>query len=65
MSKRTKLTLIIVALALVVIFILQNMVMVEIRFYFWTISMPRSLMMFILVAIGLITGWFLNRYTRK
>jgi len=63
MSLRTKLIFIIISFILAIIFILQNMIMVEIRFFFWTISMPRSLLMFLLLALGLAIGWFLNSYS--
>jgi uncharacterized integral membrane protein len=43
-----------------VIFIIQNVAVIEIRFLFWTLSMSRALMMFILVAIGMVIGWILH-----
>jgi len=60
---RTKLTLILIFSVLAVIFILQNMIMVEIRFFFWTISISRSLLMLLLLVAGFIIGWFLNSYS--
>lgn len=47
----------IVLLSVVVIFIVQNMVAVDIRFLFWKISMSRSLMIFFVLAIGIAIGW--------
>lgn len=44
-------------LLLVVVFIVQNAAVVEIQFFFWNISMSRSLMIFFVLAIGIIIGW--------
>jgi len=47
---------------LAVLFIIQNVMVVEIRFLFWTLSMSRSLLIFFLLAIGIIIGWLLHSY---
>lgn len=44
-------------LLLVVIFIVQNASVVDIQFLFWKISMSRSLMIFFVLAIGVVIGW--------
>ena len=44
-------------LLLTVIFIMQNATVVEIQLLFWQISMSRSLMIFFVLAIGIIIGW--------
>lgn len=49
---------------LVVLFIIQNVVLVEIRFLFWSLEMSRALLMFLLLAVGVIIGWFLHGYIR-
>lgn len=46
---------------LVVLFIIQNVV-VEICFLFWSLEMSRTLLMFLLLAVGVIIGWFLHGY---
>jgi len=61
---RTKLTIGLIIFALIIIFIIQNMVIVEIRFFFWTLSISRSLLMIFLLAAGFIAGWFLNQYVQ-
>ncbi len=43
---------------LLVIFIVQNVAVMEIKFLFWKMSMSRSLIMFFLVIIGIAIGWF-------
>jgi uncharacterized integral membrane protein len=52
-----------IIICLIVVFIIQNAAMVEIKVFFWTISMSRVLLMFILLAIGILAGWLLNNFT--
>ncbi len=59
-----KLIVILILTCLAVIFIIQNVEIVEIRFLFWSIKLSRSLLMFFLVAAGIIIGWFLNSFFR-
>ena len=47
-------------LVLVGIFALQNTTVVEVRFLFWGFSMPRSLLIFVLLAVGVVVGWFVR-----
>jgi putative membrane protein len=49
----------------VVIFVLQNTQVVEVRFLFWTISMSRALMLFGTLAIGLVGGWLVTLPNRR
>jgi len=58
----TKLILILVISGLAVLFIIQNVTVVEIQFLFWSVQMSRSLLLFILLAIGMIIGWVLRGY---
>ena len=60
-----KLIGVLVLAGLVVLFIIQNMAVVEIRLLFWSIQMSRSLLMFLLLAVGMIIGWFLHAYLKK
>jgi len=57
-----KLVLVIVLTSLVVMFITQNVAVVEVSFLFWSISMSRALLIFFLLVIGFIIGWFLHSY---
>jgi lipopolysaccharide assembly protein A len=57
-----KLVLILVLSGLAVLFIIQNVVVVEVRFLFWSLEMSRSLLMFFLIAIGMIIGWVLHSF---
>ena len=59
-----KLTAIIVLILLAAIFIIQNATVVDIKIFFWTISISRILLMFIILIIGIIIGFLLNSYSR-
>ncbi|MDP2945285.1 MAG: LapA family protein [Atribacterota bacterium] len=58
-----KLILALILAGFAVLFIVQNVVVVEIRFLFWTLSMSRSLLTLFLLAIGVIIGWLLHSYS--
>jgi len=47
---------------LAVLFVTQNVSVVEVTFFFWTVSMSRALLIFFTLAIGLVIGWFLHSY---
>ncbi|MFC1493019.1 lipopolysaccharide assembly protein LapA domain-containing protein [candidate division KSB1 bacterium] len=59
---RTKIIVSLAIIGLAVIFIIQNAAVVETRFLFWTLSMSRSLLIFIILLIGIIAGWVLHSY---
>jgi putative membrane protein len=59
-----KLILVLILTGLAVLFIIQNVAIVEIQFLFWSIQMSRSLLIFLLLAIGIIIGWFLHGYLK-
>jgi len=54
---RTKLALILGLVGLVVVFTLQNTQVVEVQLLFWKLSMSRVLLIFLLLAIGVLLGW--------
>jgi uncharacterized integral membrane protein len=57
-----KLTLIIILSSLAVVFIAQNVAVVEIGFLFWRASMSSALLIFFTLMIGFLLGWFLHSY---
>jgi putative membrane protein len=59
-----KLILILILAGLAVLFIIQNVAVVKIQFLFWSIQMSRSLLIFLLLTIGIIIGWFLHSYLK-
>ena len=50
---------------LAVVFIVQNVHVVEIKFLFWSVEMSRSLLMFFLLAVGVIIGWFIHGHLKQ
>jgi uncharacterized integral membrane protein len=48
--------LIITIVVLVLVFVFQNMQVVDIRFLFWKVSMSNTLILFFAVAFGFICG---------
>jgi len=63
-SMNYKLIFILFLAALAILFIIQNVAAVEIQFLFWSIQMSRALLIFLLLAIGIIIGWFLHEYVK-
>jgi putative membrane protein len=58
-----KIILSVILAGLVLLFIFQNFTIINIRFLFWTLSISRSLLMFLLFLMGLILGWLLHSYS--
>jgi len=57
-----KLTLILIFSSLVVVFIAQNVAVVEIGFLFWRVSMSSALLIFFTLMMGFLLGWFFHGY---
>jgi len=53
---KTKIFVIILLTVLLIIFVLQNTEIVVVKFWFWDLSLPRALLLFVCFAIGLIIG---------
>ena len=53
---RTKVIVIILLAVLLIVFVLQNTEIVVINFFFWDISIPRALLIFVCFAMGLVIG---------
>ena len=52
-------------LALVIVFVLQNTQVVDVEFFFWTVSMSRALVLLGTLVIGLFAGWLIGRFTTR
>jgi uncharacterized integral membrane protein len=59
-----KLLLVLVLAGFAVLFIIQNVTVVEIQFLTWSIQMSLSILMFLLLAIGILMGWSLHSYLK-
>lgn len=60
MNKRLIISLVLICL--VVVLLIQNAEIVEIDIFFWTIAVSRVLLMVILLAVGVLVGWFLKTH---
>jgi uncharacterized integral membrane protein len=59
-----KLALLLILSTLAVVFVTQNVAVVEIGFLFWKASISSALLIFITLMFGFFLGWFLNDYLR-
>lgn len=59
-----KLIIILILAGLALLFVFQNVAVVEIQFLFWSTRMPRSLLVVLLLATGTTIGWFLHSFLR-
>ena len=57
-----KLIFLCVLTGLVILFIVQNTLVVKIQLLFWSLEMSRALWMLLLLSIGIIIGWVLHGY---
>ncbi|MGB5331231.1 MAG: LapA family protein [Woeseiaceae bacterium] len=65
MNKMTlKLVITTALILLVMIFAVQNAAVVDIKLLFWDVAMPRSLLIFMMLFIGMVIGWFLRSVFR-
>jgi len=54
-----------VLVALVLVFVLQNTDVVEVKFLVWTKSMSRALILLLTFLLGLVAGWLGTRFKKK
>ena len=65
MNKMTiKLIITTALILLVMIFAVQNAAVVDIKLLFWDVAIPRSLLIFMMLFIGIVIGWFLRSVFR-
>ena len=57
-----KLVLLLILATVTIVFIVQNVSVIEIRFLFWSVSMSGALLVFLLIATGTIIGWMLSSF---
>ena len=57
-----KLVLMLILSSLAVLFIAQNVAVVEIAFLFWRASMSSALLIFFCLMTGFVLGWFMHGY---
>jgi len=57
---KAKISAVMIILLLVVVFTLQNTEPMAVRFLFWHLSLSGALMLFLVFALGMLSGFFLN-----
>jgi lipopolysaccharide assembly protein A len=57
-----KLILSLILAGLAVLFVIQNVAVIEVRFLLWGLQMTLSLLIFLLFAGGIAVGWLLHSY---
>lgn len=57
-----KIILIVIIACLAVFFTIQNVAAVTVSIFFWNISLSLALLIFFVLAIGFILGWFLHSF---
>ena len=60
-----KSTLIIALVGLVVIFTLQNTEVLNVEFLLWSFSLRRAVLLFVVLLIGIVTGYILAAFRRS
>ena len=55
---QSKLIVTLLLLVFAMVFALQNTAVVEIEILFWTLELPRSLLIITILFIGIVIGWF-------
>ncbi|MBU0480557.1 MAG: LapA family protein [Proteobacteria bacterium] len=58
-----KLIFILTLIGLAVLFGVQNVAVVEIQFLLWSFTLARSILIFFVLAAGIIIGWLMHSYT--
>jgi len=60
-----KIVLGIILAGMAAVFIIQNVTSVDLTFLFWTLSMSRALLMFLILSLGILLGWLLHGSFRR
>lgn len=50
---------------LVLVFAWQNTTMVQVNFLVWSVSMPRALLVILLLVTGILVGWIVSSVRRR
>ena len=58
----SKIAISVLLIALVTVFVFQNTTVVEIQFLWWSLAMSRALMIFLVLAVGLVAGALLGSH---
>jgi uncharacterized integral membrane protein len=62
---RAKLIAAVIVLLMVIVFTLQNAEVVSVRLLFWTLTVSRALLLFVVFGLGILAGWFFSGLSRR
>lgn len=62
---KTKIVIIAMLTVLLIIFVLQNTEIVVINIFFWDLSIPRALLLFVCFGLGLVIGLIIPSSQKK
>jgi uncharacterized integral membrane protein len=57
-----RLVFVLTLIGLAVLFVVQNVAIVEIQFFIWSLAVSRAILIFFVLAAGIIVGWLLHSY---
>lgn len=57
-----KLVLSLILTGIIILFVIQNVAVVEISFLFWSLAMSRALLFFFVLATGIVIGWLMHSF---
>jgi len=57
-----KIIFLVIVAGFTVVFLIQNVAAVTVKYFFWEISLSLALLIFFIMAIGFIMGWFLHAF---
>ena len=57
-----KLVVTLFLLGCLVLFTVQNVELLQVHFLFWTLEIRRAFLLFIVLAIGVLVGWWLHAH---
>lgn len=60
MPAKIRPALLIVLIGLALVFAIQNVADVEVQFLFWSIALPRAIMILAVLAMGMLIGWIMH-----
>lgn len=63
--KNPKIIVVLVLAILLIIFLLQNTQVVNLRFYFWKISMSQIILIPLVLVVGFVAGYVVAKVTKK
>lgn len=65
MAKNMRYWVSMIVLGLVILFVVQNIAVVEVNFFIWTVTVPRAILLLIIFVAGAAFGWFGSKIRQR